>query len=109
MEHRFEDWEGNYVKYPDGYPDFEGAGMVIQEVPMENGFSYYKNGELNRPKDFRDADKYLQEKIKNGEDVRPKGEDNTWHHHQSGKKLQEIDGELHGRFRHRGEPKPKNN
>lgn len=60
--------------------------MVIQEVDIGEFQSY--------PKDFAIAD----EMAPNG----PKSDKNTWHHHQDRKTMQEIDKELHDRFRHRG-------
>ena len=30
----YKDWKGNVVRYPNGYPDFKEAGMMIQEVPI---------------------------------------------------------------------------
>jgi hypothetical protein len=73
------------VSYPGGYPDFKAAEMVKQEVDIGDFESY--------PKDFAKAD----ELAPNG----PKSDKNTWHH-QDGKTMQEVDKELHDRFRHRG-------
>ena len=82
----YHDWEGNSVSYPDGYPDFKTAKLVIQEVNIGKFEGYNK--------DFANADK-----------LAPNGaipETSTWHHHQDGQTLQEIITKLHERFRHRG-------
>jgi hypothetical protein len=60
--------------------------MVEQEVPIGAFESY--------PKDFSRAD----ELAPNG----PKADENTWHHHQDGTTMQEIDKDLHKRFTHMG-------
>ncbi|MED0679986.1 HNH endonuclease [Aneurinibacillus thermoaerophilus] len=60
--------------------------MVKQEVDIGKFESY--------PKDFAKAD----ELAPNG----PKSNKSTWHHHQDGQTMQEVDKELHDRFRHRG-------
>ncbi|MHC5251663.1 HNH endonuclease [Listeria kieliensis] len=80
----YKDWDGNIVKYTDGYPDFKEAGFVRQEVVMDEGF-------LTRSKDFREADK-----------ISPKNPDGTWHHHQDGKTLQDVPTLIHSRFTHKG-------
>lgn len=82
----YHDWEGNSVSYPDGYPDFKSAGMVKQEVPIGK-FEVWN-------KDFPKADKLAP----NG----PKNTSNTWHHHQDGTTMQEINAKLHSRFTHVG-------
>ncbi|UTX65162.1 HNH endonuclease [Streptococcus constellatus] len=81
----YTDWEGNTVKYTDGFPDFKAAGFVEQEVILEDGFK-------GRAKDFKEAN-----------DISPKTSiDNTWHHHQDGQTLQELKRSIHSRFTHRG-------
>ncbi len=80
-------WEGHSVSYPNGYPEFKSAGMVIQEVDIGSFVdrtSDYKKADLLAPNGPRDA------------------ANNTWHHHEDGKTLQEIDSILHKRFTHRG-------
>ncbi len=74
---------GVSVRYPDGFPDFKAAGGVRQEVDI---------GKFDtRPRDF----------AKGGE-LGPKLDENTWHHHQGLKTLQEVDGGMHEEFTHRG-------
>ncbi|PLR78368.1 hypothetical protein CU633_06050 [Bacillus sp. V3-13] len=82
------DWEipPNRVSYPGGFPDFKSAGMVIQEVKIGK-FEKYDT-------DFALAD----ELAPNG----PKSDKNTWHHHEDLTTMQEINKELHRRFRHKG-------
>ena len=82
----YNDWQGNSVNYPDGYPDFKSAGMVKQEVNIGTFQGYSK--------DFPKADKMAP----NG----PIPETSTWHHHQDGVTLQEVETIYHERFRHRG-------
>ncbi|MBO4107922.1 HNH endonuclease [Streptococcus suis] len=82
----YTDWEGNIIKYTDGFPDFKGAGYVNQEVLLEEGFE-------SRTRDFAKADKLAEY---------PKSLDATWHHHQDGKTLQEIETRIHARFTHKG-------
>ncbi len=82
------DWEvpPNKVSYPGGFPDFKSSGLVRQEVSI---------GEFNRYDiDFTKAD----ELAPNG----PKLDENTWHHHQDLTTMQEVNKEVHRRFRHRG-------
>nr|WP_246861233.1 HNH endonuclease [Bacillus sp. REN3] len=82
------DWEvpPNRVSYPGGFPDFKSAGLVRQEVPI---------GEFKRYDiDFAKAD----ELAPNG----PKLDENTWHHYQDLTTMQEINKEMHRRFRHMG-------
>lgn len=78
------DWEGNKVKYTGGFPDFKGAGFVKREFKVDGGFT-------TRSSDFSKANKEKQI-----------GEGNTWHHHEDGETLQEVDTEIHKRYRHRG-------
>ena len=78
--------EGISVTYRNGYPDFKGSGLVIQEVDI-GSFS-------DRPADFRLGDKLAP----NG----PRGSCNTWHHHEDGRTLQEVNRRIHEMFCHRG-------
>ena len=80
----YHDWEGNSVSYPNGYPDFKSAGMVRQEAPIGSF--------VERNKDF----------VKARERGYIKSADGTWHHHEDGVTLQEVETILHDRFRHRG-------
>lgn len=84
----YHDWEKppNSVSYPDGYPDFKSAGLVKQEVAIGKFEGYQK--------DFLKADK----EAPNG----PKADTSTWHHHQDGTTMQEVDAVLHARFTHQG-------
>ena len=79
----YTDWEGNTIKYTDGFPDFKNGipPQVKKEVVLENGFE-------GRVKDFSKAG--------------DAGLGNTWHHHQDGKTLQAVDSAIHRRFTHRG-------
>lgn len=83
----YHDWEGNSVRYPNGYPDFKEAGMVKQEVQLDNFESYSK--------DFSKADELAPHGPMNKEV-------NTWHHHQDGTTMQEVNKKLHRRFTHIG-------
>ncbi len=78
------DWEGNKVSYTDGYPDFKSAGMVNQEADI--GPFQGRNKDFQTAKDLG----YI------------KSDDGTWHHHQDGRTLQDVNTILHDRFRHRG-------
>ncbi|EOL45081.1 HNH endonuclease [Enterococcus caccae] len=80
----YKDWDGNVIKYTDGYPDFKEAGFVRNEVTLEDGFT-------TRSKDFREADK-----------ISPKKPDGTWHYHQDGKTLQDVPTLVRRRFTHKG-------
>ncbi|GIP64989.1 hypothetical protein J32TS6_35440 [Virgibacillus pantothenticus] len=70
------DWEvpPNKVSYPNGFPDFKSAGLVIQEVQLKKFKSYSVDCEV--------ADKLAP----NG----PKSSKNTWHHHEDLKTMQEV-------------------
>ena len=85
-EWTYTDWEGNTIRYVDGFPDFKSAGFVDQEVRLKDGFD-------TRSKDFSRADKLAE---------KPKAPDATWHHHEDGETLQEIKTRIHARFTHRG-------
>jgi hypothetical protein len=82
------DWEvpPNKVSYPQGFPDFKYAGFVKQEVKIGK-FEKYDI-------DFARAD----ELAPNG----PKSDENTWHHHEDLTTMQEVNKEMHRRFRHKG-------
>ena len=80
-EWTYTDWEGNTIRYVDGFPDFKSAGFVDQEVRLKDGFD-------TRSRDFAKAG--------------DAGEGNTWHHHQDGHTLQSVDTAIHRRFTHRG-------
>ena len=80
------DWFGISVKYIDGYPDFRGAGLVLQMVNI-GGFG-------NRRSDARKADKLAP----NG----PRNADSVWHHSQDGFTMEEVNYDIHRRFTHKG-------
>ena len=80
----YHDWEGHKVSYHNGYPDFKDAGLVRQEASI-GPFA-------DRNKDFKKAKEMGYEKNADG----------TWHHHEDGITLQEVETILHDRFRHRG-------
>jgi len=78
--------QGASVSYINGFPDFKGSGHVVQEVDI--------GGFRNRTADSRVADKLAP----NG----PKSSVSSWHHHEDGKTLQEVNRNLHRIFTHRG-------
>ena len=80
---------GQSVPYPGGFPDFKAAGLVRQEVKLPDGF-------VNYPKDFAAADAAA------GAAGKPRSATNTWHHHQDGITMQEMDAGLHTEFTHEG-------
>ena len=82
----YTDWFGISVKYINGYPDYKGAGVVVQEVDI--------GGFISRGIDRRKADKLAP----NG----PRKKGNVWHHSQDGRTMQEVDEEIHRRFTHKG-------
>ena len=75
--------DGISVKYVDGYPDFKGAGLVIQEVDVVEF--------VNRAIDKRKAREVVEQ-----------GENTVWHHPPDGHMLQEIDANIHNQFTHIG-------
>ncbi len=75
--------DGISVKYVDGYPDFKGAGLVIQEVDVGEFVS-------------READK------KKAKELVQQNPNTEWHHPANSNKLQEIDANIHKQFTHIG-------
>ncbi|MBC6130245.1 hypothetical protein HCA00_15635 [Listeria booriae] len=79
--------DNHFVEYTDGFPNFKDSGFVKQEVSIGKFESYVA--------DFTKADK-----------LAPKGprdaQMNTWHHHQDGETLQEVNKEIHKDYTHRG-------
>lgn len=65
--------DGIKVAYKKGYPDFKRAGLVEQEVDINSFNDYYT--------DFKKADAFAERK---------KRIENTWHHHEDGKTMQEV-------------------
>ena len=80
--------DGVSVRYPHGYPDFKGAGLVIQEIDI---------GEfVNRGTDIRRAQKLHL--FKGIDDEYPL----VWHHSEDGHTLQQIRKDQHEQFTHQG-------
>ena len=80
----YTDWEGNTVKYKDGYPDFSPHERQHVDIDMKG----------NRTSDFTEANNKA-----------PKGKklpENTWHHNENGTTMQEVPTDIHRRFTHRG-------
>nr|WP_314980726.1 polymorphic toxin-type HINT domain-containing protein [uncultured Prevotella sp.] len=80
----YTDWEGNTVKYKDGYPDFSPYERQHVDIEMKG----------NRTSDFTEANNKA-----------PKGKklpENTWHHNENGTTMQEVPTDIHRRFTHRG-------
>ena len=82
----YKDQSGNVVRYPQGYPDFSGGGYVRQSVNIETV--------PNHTTDFNKANKAAP--------LGPKLPENTWHHHQNGTTMEEVNKIIHSRFTHRG-------
>ncbi|WP_440963534.1 HNH endonuclease [Massilia sp. GER05] len=82
----YSDKVGNVVRYPNGFPDFEGGGYVRQSVDIDMV--------PNHTTDFINANKTAP--------LGPKLPTNTWHHNENGVTMQEIDKIIHSRFTHRG-------
>lgn len=83
---KYTDWEYNSVVYVDGFPVFEPPHKR-QEVDIPNM-------QGNCTTDYKAANQ-----------LAPKGpilENNTWHHHQNLRTMQEVDEEVHTRFTHFG-------
>ena len=80
------DWEGNRVTYTGNFPDFKAAGLVRQEVKISMKGNYTT--------DLADAEATAP--------LGPKLKTNSWHHHEDGTTMQEIDQEIHARFTHDG-------
>ena len=80
----YTDWEGNTVKYKDGYLDFGPHERQYVDIDMKG----------NRTSDFTEANNKA-----------PKGKklpENTWHHNENGTTMQEVPTDIHRRFTHRG-------
>ncbi|HAU9493690.1 hypothetical protein HLY12_11245 [Escherichia coli] len=82
--------DGVVVRYPNGYPDFSPHAIQATDVPDLKG-----NHGKNPGGDFGKADASA-----------PKGaadyKNNTWHHHQNGKTMQEVPKSIHREFTHKG-------
>lgn len=78
--------DGREVSYPDGYPDFKSAGMVLEEV---NIGKFIERG--------KDVDKaWSQSKIIS------RNADINWHHDKYNGIIQAVSTDNHRLFRHRG-------
>lgn len=86
----YQDWEGNVVRYPDGYPDFTPyERQSVDIADLKGDHSKSPGG------DFGKADARASKGMANY-DV------NTWHHHENGVTMQEVPKKIHRRFTHRG-------
>ena len=85
---KYTDWEGNVVEYKNGYPDFEPYSRQSVDIGKQKGDNYH---------DYKNAEK-------NSKEIPPKlsNEETTWHHHEDGKKMMEVDKKIHDRFTHKG-------
>lgn len=85
---KYTDWEGNVVEYKNGYPDFEPYSRQSVDIGKQKGDNYH---------DYKNAEK-------NSKEIPPKlsNEETTWHHHEDGKKMMEVDKKIHDRFSHKG-------
>lgn len=85
---KYTDWEGNVVEYKNGYPDFEPHSRQSVDIGKQKGDNYH---------DYKNAEK-------NSKEIPPKlsNEETTWHHHEDGKKMMEVDKKIHDRFSHKG-------
>ena len=79
--------DGHSVKYIDEFPDFKSAGLVKQDVNIGEFKNYYD--------DFKKADELAT-------NVPRDAINNTWHHNQDGKTMQEVNKEIHKDYTHRG-------
>ncbi len=87
---RYTDWEGNVVDYVNGYPVFKIPDHVRQSVDIGKQKGDYKD-------DYKKA-----EKLSDKNPPKLSNKETTWHHHEDGKTMQEIDKVIHKRFTHSG-------
>lgn len=85
----YTDSDGVTVRYEDGYPNFKKAGVVKQEVKIDKMGDYAD--------DFSNADDVAAQR-----GTPRDAANNTWHHSEDGKHMQEIDKAIHKKFTHRG-------
>jgi hypothetical protein len=83
---KYTDWEGNIVKYKNGYPDFSPYARQNVDIGKQSG---------NHTSDYAKAEELSKLKP-------PKKEDTSWHHHEDGKTMQEVPTDIHKNFTHRG-------
>ncbi len=91
----YKDWDGNIVRYPNGYPDFKEAGLVKREIDVPH---LKGNHGKNPSGDFGKTNNMLIERDGKSIDYSI----DTFHHHQNGVTMQEMDKNLHNRFTHNG-------
>ena len=86
----YQDWEGNKVRYPRGYPGF--TSFERQKVDIMD----LKGNHRKSPSgDFGKADALVP---KEAADYR----NNTWHHHENMRTMQEVPKKIQSRFTHFG-------
>jgi hypothetical protein len=83
---RYTDWEGNVVDYKNGHPDFSPYARQSVDIGKQEG---------NHTTDYTNAQNKSTK-------IPPKEDGTTWHHHEDGKTMQEIDKKIHERFSHHG-------
>jgi hypothetical protein len=82
---KYTDWQGNSVVYEGDFPNFDSYKRQQTDIPNMIG---------DHEHDFKAANQ-----------LAPLGknlEDNTWHHHQNLRTMQEVPREIHARFTHYG-------
>lgn len=82
---KYTDWDGNAIVYEGDEPNFDK--YIRQQVDIDD-----MQGDCTS--DFEKADSKAP--------LGPKLADNTWHHKQNMKTMQEVDREVHRRFTHYG-------
>ncbi len=82
---RYTDKNGNVVDYKNGYPDLSSYERQRVEIEDLKG---------NHSTDFTKADKAAPKG--------PKLDENTWHHNEDMKTMQEVPKDIHRKFTHRG-------
>ncbi|GIM50348.1 hypothetical protein CAPN003_18000 [Capnocytophaga stomatis] len=87
---RYTDWEGNVVDYVNGYPVFKIPDHARQNV------------DIGKQKGNHTTDYTMAEKNSNLDPPKLSNQQTTWHHHEDGKTMQEVDRKIHNRFTHQG-------
>ncbi len=85
---RYTDWEVNVVDYNNGYPNFEQYSRQKVDISQQKG---------NHSTDFTNAEKMSKENPPKLSNCRT-----TWHHHEDGKHMMEVNKTIHKRFTHNG-------
>ncbi|MDO6819047.1 PAAR-like protein [Zobellia sp. 1_MG-2023] len=83
---RYTDWEGNVVDYKNGFPDFSPYSRQSVDIGKQKG---------NHSTDYTKANQASKK-------IPPKKDNTTWHHHEDGKTMMEVDKKIHDRFTHSG-------